>query len=147
MDYRGQTAVLSAILVLVVMMFLVPAITEKALALIHATVKGVCGPEGQTHSCYLTFYDKHLYSGKWWMGPTGGGTSTSWQTSGTLPLGTGDEKGWVQYSVEGLGPVKLDFDNPAVGSNKCDVVPSSAGTCHAGIGSIATFTYTLRVNK
>jgi hypothetical protein len=149
MDFRGQTAVLSAVFVLVGLMFLVPAITEKALAIIKASATGTCGPEGQIHPCNFALYNKHLYSGKWDFLPTDSGTSVSWETSGNPP--PGDEKGWVQYNV-GANPkvaanVRLDFDNPAEGSNKCDVVPSSAGTCHAGIGYIATFTYTLRVNK
>jgi hypothetical protein len=42
MDHRGQTAVLSAF-VLVGMMFLVPAITEKALGIIIAKAAGTCG--------------------------------------------------------------------------------------------------------
>jgi hypothetical protein len=54
MDFKGQTAVLSAF-VLVGMVFLVPAITEKAQASIKAVVTGTCGPEGQTHPCELTF--------------------------------------------------------------------------------------------
>jgi hypothetical protein len=40
MDYMRQTAVLSAVFVLVGMMFLVPVITEKALGVIHATASG-----------------------------------------------------------------------------------------------------------
>jgi hypothetical protein len=44
MDYMGQTAVLSAVFVLVGMVFLVPAITEKALAGVKAVAKGICGP-------------------------------------------------------------------------------------------------------
>ena len=149
MDFRGQTAVLSAVFVLVGMVFLVPAITEKALAIIKASATGTCGPEGQNHPCEFAIYNQHLYSGKWAMLPTPSGTSVSWETSGNPA--PGDEKGWVQYNV-GANPkvaanVRLDFNNPAEGRNTCDVVPSSAGTCDAGIGYIATFTYTLRVNN
>jgi hypothetical protein len=69
-----------------------------------------------------------------------------------VPGGLGNEEGSVFYKVGG-GKAALDFYNPAEGSNKCDVVILSgqgqlSGTCHAGIGYIATFTYTLRsVNK
>jgi len=109
MDYKGQTAVLSAF-VLVGMMFLVLAITEKALAIIKASATGTCGPEGETHPCKFAFYNKHLYSGKWDHLPTDSGTSVSWQTSGAFP---GEEKGDVQYNV-GANPkvavnVRLDF--------------------------------------
>jgi hypothetical protein len=144
MDYRGQTAVLSVILVLVVMMFLVPAITEKALAIIKASAIGTCGPEGQTHPCNFALFAKHLYLGKWVFLPTDSGTRVSWETSGNTPLPPGDEKGWVQYQVGGE-PVTLWFDNPANGNNKCEINPHYLGTCHAGFGYIAAFTYTLRV--
>ncbi len=61
MDYKGQTAVLSAILILVGMIFLVPAITEKALAIVQGRAYGTCGPEGQTHPCQFTFLEKELH--------------------------------------------------------------------------------------
>ena len=46
MDYKGQTAVLSAFF-LVGMIFLVPAITEKALAGVDATATGTCVLKGK----------------------------------------------------------------------------------------------------
>jgi len=49
MDFKGRAAVLSAILILVGIIFLAPAITEKALAFVVAQVKGVCGvPFGES---------------------------------------------------------------------------------------------------
>ena len=153
MDFKGQTAVLSAIFVLVGMMFLVPAITEKALAIIKASATGTCGPEGQTHPCEFALYNQVLRSGKWDHLPTHCGTSVSWVTTGN-PL-DGNEEGSVFYWV---GAIKsklqaaLEFYNPESGSNKCDVVIVSgqgqlSGTCHAGPGIAATFTYTLRSVK
>jgi hypothetical protein len=150
MDFKGQTAVLSAVFVLVGMVFLVPAITEKALAVIKASATGTCGPEGDTHPCEFAIYNQHLYSGQWAMWPRVEGTSVTWQTSGNPA--PGDEKGWVSVNV-GANPkvatsVRLDFDNPnRIGGNNCDVAPRDAGTCHAGSGYTATFTYTLRLNN
>ncbi|MGC2575218.1 MAG: hypothetical protein WA364_27245 [Candidatus Nitrosopolaris sp.] len=65
MDYKGQTTALSAVFFLVGMVFLVPAITEKALGVIYARASGVCGPEGHTHPCEFTFVSKELKQGKW----------------------------------------------------------------------------------
>jgi hypothetical protein len=153
MDFKGQTAVLSAILVVVGMMILVPAITEKALAGVKAVARGTCGPEGQTHPCEFTLVSKGLSWGKWVADPTPSGTSVGWETSGK-PLG-GKELGNVQYKV-GEGEANLWFSNPAVGEsgkNTCGVniwkgSPGLSGSCHAGSGIVATFTYTLRsVNK
>ncbi len=83
MDYKGQTTVLSIIL-LVGMIFLVPAITEKALAVTRADAAGRCGPEGATHPCQLTLLDKFLKSGIWTRTPNSG-ISVTWDTIG-VPL-------------------------------------------------------------
>jgi hypothetical protein len=146
MDYRGHTAVLSAILVLVGMMFLVPAITEKALAVIHATAKGVCGPEGQTRPCEFVYTGARLSAselGAWVSNPTHSGTFVTWSTTG----GGWDEKGFVKYNVSGPTGQKemavLSFENPLVGSNKCGIT-GIGGDCTAGKGQIAEFTYNLR---
>ena len=153
MDYRGQTAVLSVILVLVGMMFLVPAITEKALAVIHATAKGVCGPEGETSPCDFYQIARHLDEGKWVSEPTKEGTVVTWSTEGNPQ--PGDEKGSVTYyvcfkvcSFGGNGPSRvaiavLSFENPLVGSNKCGITGID-GDCTAGKGMNAEFTYNLR---
>ena len=152
MDYRGQTAVLSAILVLVGM-FLVPAITEKALAVIHATAKGVCGPDGQTRPCLFSLAERHLVVGDWISQPTKYGTFVTWSTKGAglVP----DEKGSVGYFLypEGIHTriaiVVLSFENPTFGSNKCGITykegENTGGDCTAGKGMQAEFTYNLRV--
>lgn len=88
------------------------------------------------------------------MDPTPSGTSVGWETSGKT---LGDkELGNVEYKVGG-GEANLWFSNPAVGEsgkNTCGVdiwkgsPPGLSGSCHAGSGIVATFTYTLRsVNK
>jgi len=64
MDYKGQTAVLLSIFVLIGMMFLVPAITEIALAGVNAVARF----EGCAH-CTWTVYGSHLDSGKWVVPP------------------------------------------------------------------------------
>jgi hypothetical protein len=149
------------------MMFLVPAITQKALASVTTVVTGTCGPEGQTHPCEFTLVTKGLSWGKWTSEPTKSGTSVGWKTCGCdvgKPLGGGPEAGNVMYKVgEGEANANLVFSNPAVGegSNTCKVdiwkggkiVPNSlhesglSGSCHAGSGIYADFTYTLRSVK
>ncbi len=146
MDFKGQTAVLSAF-VLVGMVFLVPAITEKAQASIKAVVTGTCGPEGQTLPCSFALVRQHLTFGSWEQFPSSGGNNVGWKTRGAEP---GDETGSVVYRVSGGGEAELHFANPLIGSNKCDVVILSgqgqlSGTCNAGKGYVdAQFTYTLR---
>ncbi len=141
MDFKGQAAVLSAF-VLVGMIFLVPAMTEKALGAIHATASGECGTKTQAHPCQFTLVSRHLELGTWISQPTTSGTRVTWSTGGNV----GDELGWVLYNVEG-GTAKLYFINPLVGSNECHLYNLSAGmtgTCHAGKGQYADFTYNLR---
>ena len=143
MDCNGQTALLSAILVLVGMMFLVPAVIERALARIEATATGTCGPEGQTHPCEFTLLGKNLYKGEFLEQPSESGTSVKWVTGGNI----GDEEGSVLYKVEG-GRAQLWFKNPLVGSNECKIYSStveSSSSCTAGQGMNAKFTYNLRV--
>jgi hypothetical protein len=158
MDYRGQTAVLSAILVLVGMMFLVHAITEKALAVIHATAKGVCGkdnpPYTTTRPCEFSLFSDHLDVGQWTSQPTQYGTVVTWSTKGYCVEGCiGDEKGSVTYRIYNPLDMKvqtravLSFENPLIGSNKCGVGTSGGGLegdCTAGKGMNADFTYNLR---
>jgi hypothetical protein len=148
MDYKGQTAIFSAIFVLVGMMLLVPTGTEKALAAIHAVATGTCGAS----PCQFTLMFSALDRGAWTSEPTQSGTRVTWATTGG---GLGDEKGVVGYKVgaELYSVVaKLYFENPAIGSNKCNVeiiyskspYPPLSGSCHAGSGFNAEFTYTLR---
>ena len=149
MEYKRQTAVLSAF-VLVAMMFLVPAVIERALARIEATATGTCGPEGQTHPCEFTLLGKNLYKGEFLEQPSESGTSVKWVTGGNI----GDEEGSVLYKVEGAR-AQLWFKNPLVGSisnlvgsNECKIYSStveSSSSCTAGKGMDAKFTYNLRV--
>ena len=140
-DYKGQTTVLATIFALVGMMFLVPAITEKALATVHATASGVCGPPGHTVACQFIWSAEHLDKGKWVSEPTKEGTFVTWSTVGNPQ--PGDEKGSVTYKI-GEDTAILSFDNPMVGSNKCNVGGSIGGTCTAGKGYNAAFTYELK---
>jgi hypothetical protein len=143
MDFRGQTAVLSAIFVLVGMMFLVPAITEKALAAIHATAKVVCGTTWHG-ACELTLEGKTLNEGsRWTSEPTQSGTVVTWSTAGKPPFG--DEKGSVTYNVASKigGTAVLTFDNPVLGTNECSDKGNVYVFCKAGSGQSAEFTYTV----
>ena len=154
-------AVLSAILVLVGMVFLVSAITGKALAIIHATATGTCGIatnlgplNGVVQPCEFTYMNKELKQGTWCSYPTQSGTRVGWDTAGSSCSGgiiPQNEEGWVLYKFGG-GEAKLHFNSPAVGSNNCNVEIVSgqgpdghglSGTCYAGIGHSAVFTYTL----
>jgi hypothetical protein len=156
-----QMTVLSVILVLVGMVFLVSSITEKALAIIHATATGTCGTTTATGEplsvkCEFTLMDKKLISGIWCSYPTQSGTRVGWDTAGSSCSGAWipkDEEGWVLYKVGG-GEAKLHFNSPAVGSNNCNVEIVSgqgehglSGTCHAAVGHSAAFTYTLHSGK
>jgi hypothetical protein len=146
MDFKGQTAVLSVIFVLVGMMFLVPTITDKALAGVDATATEQCFEHtGQNppDPCQFTLVGSHLDSGKWTSQPTQSGTRVTWSTTG----GVGNEKGSVTYDVS-LGPGRtketavLSFDNPLIGDNECGV-KGIAGWCTAGKGMNAEFAYNL----
>ena len=155
MDYKEQTVVLSAF-VLVGMMFLVPPTTEKALGVIHATAIGTCfvppssftGPH-PTHPCWFSLKDKHLDMcwggtkpcGKWTSEPAQSGTRVTWSTAGNPS--PGDEKGSVTYKVDDRETAVLSFDNPVIGNNKCSV-SGMEGSCTAGKGYSADFTYVLR---
>ena len=165
MDYRGQTAVLSVILVLVGMMFLVPTITEKALAVIHATARGTCGQDNQytkPRPCEFSLVTGHLDVGQWISQPTSHGTVVTWSTKGAGWVA--DEKGSVTYSVLSFDKkvqarAELSFENPTFGSNKCGITSKGGwntggdfyrgaeltlqGDCTAGKGINAEFTYNL----
>ena len=151
MDLKGQAAVLLSAFVLVGMVFLVPAITEKALAINRGEARGTCGPEGQTQPCEFTWFNGALHAGQWGPGgtPTGWGSKSpvkspvSWFTTGATSSGF-REDGWVQYEVgqhrevnrvnqqwaaelgHGQSPemgysAKLFFTNPTFGANTCNV--------------------------
>ncbi|HYA82733.1 MAG TPA: hypothetical protein VEH06_04700 [Candidatus Bathyarchaeia archaeon] len=98
MDYKRQTTVLSVIFVLVGIMFLVPAITQKALAGIQAVAEGTCSG-GPPHPCEFSFVGKTLggsSTAKWISEPTKSGTRVTWATTAG---GFGDERGSVTYSL------------------------------------------------
>jgi hypothetical protein len=145
-----------AMFVLVIgMMFLVPAITQKALAGIRAVAEGTCRANtDRALPCEFSFVNKSLNKAASWISePTKSGTRVTWVTHGE---GFFDEFGYVTYSLVDPGwkdlpknEVKLYFINPAIGRNSCDVKVLSglvSGSCHAGSGMNAAFTYTLRVN-
>jgi hypothetical protein len=150
MDYKGQTTVLPTIFILVGIMFLVPATTEKALAGIHATASGTRGPSGDTKPCVFTWVSQKLDKGQWITEPTKSGTLVTWATKGETVVG-GSEIGNVVYKVGAdhiAGEARLNFENPMFGSNKCSVeivsgAPNILGNCHAGSGMQASFTYNL----
>jgi hypothetical protein len=168
-DFKAQRAVLSAILVIVGMIFLAPTITEKALAIVVGSATGTCGPEGRTQPCEFIIVNKELKGAdapnvRWEHGPscTGSGTTpctrVQWETRGTpaacsefLSAKAGcDEEGSVQVKVGG-GEASLYFINPGrLGiPNDCDVKildagPGKlAGSCEKTIGLASDMTYDL----
>ena len=150
MDRKGQAAVLSAFVV-VGMVFLVPAITEKALAVTRGEARGTCA--GQP--CEFTFLRRGLDAGQWFVpggDPTGccspstgpHKSPVSWTTHGKASSGF-KEEGYVMYLVgahrertahnwaeeggsnENGYSAKMSFHNPALslfaslGKNTCSV--------------------------
>ncbi len=132
---QGQTTELTVVFVLVGMMFLVPAITEKALAITYAFTD-LDGPHFYDTDIPFTNLRWHLDAGKFdevphfpTSGPPVQGGLT-WTTEGTGIFG-GDEKGYVQVDVSRphlwasqpkvLGTVTFHFSNPLSGTNTCSV--------------------------
>src|SRR4051812_25370607 len=114
--HKPQTTVLTVALVLVGMIFLVPAITEKAQGRVEA--------KAYSENGFATFSNAqtHLEGGKFVQLPTPSGTSVKWITAGTSIIG-GNEQGWVQYDIAGgLGKITFYFINPNSGQNTCKVV-------------------------
>jgi hypothetical protein len=139
MDYKRQTAVLSVIFVLVGMMFIVPAITEKAMALLVARADGKCG----TTPCHfrLVGYGIAIRGGKYLDTPTRDGTVVTWSAHRTIlfptPIVSGIE-GFVNYAV-GNVHVIFHFNSPFIGPNSCKIVihpsvPGSHTACDKGSG-------------
>jgi hypothetical protein len=97
--------VISAILVVVGMMFPVPAITGKALAAIHATAEVVCGTTTGSlyqNRCQLTLEGKTLDEGRWISEPTQYGTvghPVTWSTAGKPPSGMKKDQLHTLYLV------------------------------------------------
>ncbi|MGC1932374.1 MAG: hypothetical protein WA667_25665 [Candidatus Nitrosopolaris sp.] len=135
MHYKRQTAGLSVIFVLVGMVFLVSAITEKELASVAATA--------HTPICCFSSVKYHMYAGRFIVPPIVYPTKPDeliWLTIGSSsPFGGGDEKGYVAADAGPHHfPVKFNFFNPARGPNTCGVEPPHVGRCtisqgvHAG---------------
>jgi hypothetical protein len=89
---------------------------------------------------------KHLDVGRWTSTPTDSGTRVTWSTTGVIktvwPNLPGSEQGSVTYKV-GEETAVLSFENPLIGDNKCSV-SGIDGSCTAGKGMNAEFTYNLR---
>lgn len=143
--FLKKMTVLSAILVLVGMVFVVSAITEKALADVNAVATLTKCPPSQGQ-CSMTVAGSGLDSGKWVERPTASGDTVRWKTTGP-----GNEQGAVTVEAQGLKTF-LFFKNPWFGRNSCGIrgsVVSShssfGGSCEAGYGNNADFTYTLRI--
>jgi hypothetical protein len=143
MDYKRQTAVV-AIFALVGMMFVVPAITGKAMALpskVVARADGRCG----TTPCDLRLITYVLISGFWVITPTQDGTLVGWNAQAIH--GVGNVAGVVTYGIihdgERVGTATFTFLNPLVGPNHCTIVtiPSVPGACDKGSGHDAKFFY------
>jgi hypothetical protein len=135
MDYKRQTAVLSVMFILVGMMFLVPVMTEKALAMITARAHTGGGS-------YFSNLRWHLDAGHWSSLPhLVSPAQIYWKT---FPPSA--ERGLVEADWN-LGSthfrVGFDFNSPASGiGNSCSVDPPSVGYCTIPrVGGIITATY------
>lgn len=155
MDYKRQTTVLSVVFILAGMMLLVPAITDKVLALTagHAF-------EFSFHALPIHFTNlfEHLFAGKFKEGPTlnPDATDVNWVTAGSNIIG-GDEKGWVRVDVVNargidLGTATFNFNNPDNGPNTCSIELSNprsglTGSCKITQGDGAVATYVVDATK
>ncbi len=148
--------ILTVAFVLVGMIFLIPAITEKALGLTSGCVDT---------KDYIFNVQSHMYNGKFRAEPkiektdfTSGLCSShcsgisclNWQTTGTGAFG-GTEDGYVKFDVgkprpssEYVGTVTAHFKNPASGTNTCSVdttSPDIAVKCAITQGSDSAVKY------
>jgi hypothetical protein len=145
-DYKRQTTVLSVIFVLVGMMLVVPAMTEKAHASILASAISHVGSFSDVRG--------HMYAGEFLPGHEPRSITPYqiiWGTHGRcspprcfppIPSG-GDERGYVAARVgPTLASVEFHFSNPAKGSNTCGFAPSIyLVTCSITQGVRATAKY------
>ena len=129
--------VLSVMFVLVgMMLFLVPATTEKALAMIFAVA--------ETPICCFSSIKYHMYEGRFLIPPLfPNRDEIEWVTIGSAsPFGGGNERGYV---VADVGPhhipISFHFFNPARGPNTCGVDPPFRGTCTITQGVRASASY------
>jgi hypothetical protein len=127
MDYKRQTTVLSFMFVLVGMMFLVPAMSQKAHASIDARAISSVGRFSNAS------WD--LSAGRFILPPIIElqleHLTLIWVTIGNGFFGGGDERGYVAAEVPGHFKFYFDFFNPAKGPNTCEVSPDSYGPIHA----------------
>ena len=120
----------------VMMVLLVPAITEKADARTTATAT-------MTGCCFFYDVQGQMTKGKFVTPPTlVGPTVLRWVTTGNLPLG-GDEIGSVKAKVNFgniQGSVEFKFSNPHIGRNTCDVITfgSIKASCNISRSHFAT---------
>jgi hypothetical protein len=143
MDYKRQTTVLSVIFVLVGMIFIVPATTGKAEAVIHASVL----LHGQAAKLLWTLLAFGINSSaEFTKKPTKKGDQISWNTQG-LGLFGATENGFVKYATgpryEG-GDVVFRFHSPSFGENTCTITvlnPTLHGDCRITQGNTASAFY------
>ena len=130
--HKPQITVFTMGFVLVGMMFLIPAITEKALGYTEATV--IDYPKYRIYdnpqACCYSHLSDGQFSVKWhnyYCNPTCSPTVRDgyliWATMEAGTLG-GSEKGYIQASIKSgsdTGIVTFVFSNPASGTNTCDI--------------------------
>jgi hypothetical protein len=148
-QHKRQTAEITVAFVIIVgMMFLVPAITGRALGETLA----------QVFRTNVDFTGKTYYldAGSFVNSPPPDAFNDNkvyWSTMGGLIWG--DEKGYVQYHVltkdkKDLGTVTFQFSNPAKGANTCSVHASSgdvATKCSISQGGYSTVNYCVWYNS
>jgi hypothetical protein len=126
-DYNKQTIVLSVMFLLVATMFIVPVITEKALASINAGAISFIGPWSNAS------WD--LSAGRFVLPPIAQVVEHQrytliWVTTGSGLFGGGDERGYVAAYTDHF-KFYFDFFNPRKGPNTCEVSPDGYGPIHA----------------
>ena len=134
-DKRTTTTkcLVHVIFVLVGMMVIVPAITEKA----HASIAGHAFSPFYTFSKVIGIM--YPFAGIFTTPPKllAGDHDIVWATAGYI---YGNEFGQVNADVGGKA-VQFHFFNPAVGRNDCFVVPPELGSCSITQGVHSTATY------
>jgi hypothetical protein len=158
MHYQRQTAVLSVMFMVVGMMFVVPAMIERAQATIDATARLSCCPSEPLPSAF-TNVRGHLYTApntKFDPPPIiRSPKEITWQTFNLI---YGSERGYVVATIVGFDPryfsgdATFHFNNPARGANTCDTELSSTlspylvASCHitGGVHAVATYTVAAR---
>ena len=139
-----QLAVFSVVFVLMVMVFVIPALSQEANAVI---IGQAFAPPGT----FFTQVTWNMASGKFTQLPTEilNGAAVLWRTDSTGFFG-GLEQGTVFAKVarlngQDVGPVSFSFSNPISGKNTCSGAPNQGPlkvTCHIpSSGSTVTATY------